>query len=76
MINQEQIKEIQNRLETLKECLNITNKRKEVEELTEKTLHPDFWNFPKCAEITLKKKSKIEFWIKSMIDLYLLWMIY
>ena len=65
MINQEQIKEIQNRLETLKECLDIANKRKEVEELTEKTLHPDFWNLPKCAELILKKKSKIEFWINK-----------
>lgn len=65
MINQEQIKEIQNRLETLKECLDITNKRKEVEELTEKTLHPDFWNLPKYAEVVLKKKSKIEFWINK-----------
>ena len=65
MINQEQIKEIQNRLEILKECLDIANKRKEVEELTEKTLHPDFWNLPKCAELILKKKSKIEFWINK-----------
>ena len=65
MINYEQIKEIQNRLETLKECLNITEKRKEVEELTERTLHPDFWNLPKWAEIILKKKSKIEFWINK-----------
>ena len=65
MINQEQIKEIQNRLETLKECLDITNKRKEVEELTERTLQPDFWNLPKCAELILKKKSKLEFWINK-----------
>ena len=65
MINHEQIKEIQNRLETLKECLNITEKRKEVEELTERTLHPDFWNLPKCAELILRKKSKIEFWINK-----------
>ena len=65
MINQEQIKEIQNRLETLKECLDITNKRKEIEKLTEKTLHPDFWNLPKNAEMVLKKKSKIEFWINK-----------
>lgn len=63
MINREQIKEIQNRLEILEECLNITEKRKEVKELTEKTLHPDFWNLPKCAELILKRKSKIEFWI-------------
>ena len=65
MINQEQIKEIQDRLETLKECLNITDKRKEVEDLTEKTLHPNFWHLPKCAEIILKKKSEIEFWINK-----------
>ena len=65
MINCEQIKEVQDRLKTLEECLSITNRRKEVSELTELTLHPDFWNNPKEAETILKKKSKVEFWVSK-----------
>ena len=65
MINCEQIKEVQDRLKTLEECLSITNRRKEVSELTELTLHPDFWNNPKEAEVILKKRSKVEFWVSK-----------
>ena len=65
MINCEQIKEVQDRLKTLEECLSITNRRKEISELTELTLHPDFWNNPKEAETILKKKSKVEFWVSK-----------
>ena len=65
MINCEQIKEVQDRLKTLEECLNITNRRREIAELTELTLHPDFWNNPKEAEVILKKRSKVEFWVSK-----------
>ena len=65
MINCEQIKEVQDRLKTLEECLSITNRREKVAELTELTLHPDFWNNPKEAEAILKKKSKVEFWVNK-----------
>ena len=65
MINCEQIKEVQDRLKTLEECLSITNRRKKIAELTELTLHPDFWNNPKEAEAILKKKSKVEFWVNK-----------
>ena len=74
MINHEQIKEIQHRLKVLEDCISITDKRKEVEELTQYTLHPNFWSNPKLAEVLLKKLSKIEFWVnkcnalESLID--------
>lgn len=63
MINQEHIKEIQNRLKVLKECLNISDKREEIKELASWTTHPDFWKEPKAAEVLMKKISKIEFWV-------------
>jgi peptide chain release factor 2 len=63
MINQEHIKEIQNRLKILKECLNISYKREEIKELASWTTHPDFWKEPKAAEVLMKKISKIEFWV-------------
>lgn len=74
MINHEQIKEIQNRLKILENYISITDKRKEAEELTQYTLHPNFWSNPKLAEVLLKKLSKIEFWVnkcnalESLID--------
>ena len=74
MINYEQIKEIQHRLKVLEDCISITDKRKEAEELTQYTLHPNFWSKPKLAEVLLKKLSKIEFWVnkcnalESLID--------
>lgn len=63
MINQEQVKEIQNRLEILKDCLDIVNRRNEVDKLTTLTLDSNFWSNPKEAELILKKKSKVEFWV-------------
>ena len=63
MINSDQIKEIQDRLSILKDCLNIEGKCKEIEKFTELTLHPNFWNNSKEAEIILRKRSEIEFWV-------------
>lgn len=63
MINHEQVKEIQNRLEILKDCLDIVNRRNEVDKLTTLTLDSSFWSNPKEAELILKKKSKVEFWV-------------
>lgn len=63
MINYEQIVDLKNRLQILKDCLNISDKRKDVEELTTYTTHPDFWNNSKKAELFLKNLAKIEFWV-------------
>ena len=69
MINHDQVKEIQNRLEILKDCLDIVNRRNEVDELTMVTLDSSFWNNPKEAELILKKKSKVEFWVTKYDNL-------
>ena len=63
MISVEQIKELQSRVETLGRCINIEEKRKDVECRQEKTLAADFWDDPKAAEKFLKELSGVKFWV-------------
>ena len=46
MISNEQIKELQQRVETLGRCICIEERRAEVEKKTERTLAADFWDDP------------------------------
>ena len=63
MITNEQIKSLQQRVETLKRCLDIDSRRAEVDEKQQKTLAPDFWNDPKGAEKFLKELAGVKFWV-------------
>ena len=63
MISIEQIKELQNRVETLGRCINIDEKRKDVAQRQEKTLAADFWDDPKEAEKFLKEMAGVKFWV-------------
>ena len=63
MIGIEQIKELQQRVETLGRCINIEDKRADVAARTERTLAPDFWDDPKEAEKFLKELSGVKFWV-------------
>ena len=63
MISTEQIKELQQRAQTLGRCINIDEKRADVASRTEKTLAPDFWDDPKEAEKFLKELSGVKFWV-------------
>ena len=63
MITSEQIRELKQRTDTLYRCLDIENKRSEVEEKQKKTLEPDFWDDPKEAEKYLKELSGIKSWV-------------
>ena len=65
MITNEQIKELQHRVETLGRCISIEAKRAEVEEKTQKTLAPDFWEDPKEAEKVLKEIAGVKFWVSG-----------
>ena len=65
MIGIEQIKELQQRVETLGRCINIEDKRAEVAAMTEKTLASDFWDDPKAAEKFLKELSGVKFWVNG-----------
>ena len=63
MVSTEQIKELQQRVQTLGRCINIDAKRAEVASKTERTLAPDFWDDPKAAEKFLKELSGVKFWV-------------
>ena len=63
MISAEQIKALQQRVETLGRCINIDDKRAEVAAKTERTLAADFWDDPKEAEKFLKELSGVKFWV-------------
>ena len=63
MISLEQIKDLQQRVETLGRCINVEQKRAEVADREQKTLAADFWDDPKEAEKFLKESSGIKFWV-------------
>ena len=63
MISLEQIKDLQQRVETLGRCINVDQKRTEVADREQKTLAADFWDDPKEAEKFLKESSGIKFWV-------------
>ena len=63
MVALEQIKELQQRVETLGRCIDIENKRADVAQRQERTLAHDFWDDPKEAEKFLKELSGVKFWV-------------
>ena len=63
MIGTEQIKDLQQRVNTLGKCIDIDAKRQEVEQKTRRTLAADFWDEPKEAEKFLKELSGVKFWV-------------
>ena len=65
MISTEQIRQLQQRSHTLGKCINVEAKRAEVEQKTQKTLAPDFWDDPKAAEKFLKELSGVKFWVNG-----------
>ena len=65
MISADQIKQLQQRAQVLGRCIGIDAKREEVEQKTQKTLAPDFWDDPKEAEKFLKDLSGVKFWVNG-----------
>ena len=65
MITAEQLKDVQQRTETLHRYLNIDQKQIEYEEEQLRTQAPDFWDDPKRAEAQMKKVKGIEKWLKD-----------
>ena len=63
MISNENIKDLQARVQTLGRCLNIEERRADVAARQEKTLAADFWDDPKEAEKFLKELSGVKFWV-------------
>ena len=65
MITQEQIKELQGRMETLDRCLDMKGKRSELELKEKQSQMPDFWDDPKQAELFLKDVSGLKSWVNA-----------
>lgn len=65
MVNSEQIKELQGRLQTLHRCLGIEQKQKELEEREKTAQAADFWDDPKKAEAYLKGTSSVKSWLTA-----------
>ncbi len=65
MITQEQIKDLQVRVDTLGRCIGIDGKRKELKDKEEQSQAPDFWDDPKKAEAFLKGVSAVKTWVSS-----------
>ena len=63
MTSNEQIKDLQQRVETLGKCIGIEEKRADVAKRQEKTLAADFWDDPKEAERFLKELAGVKFWV-------------
>jgi len=69
MVNQEQLKDLQQRINAIAIYLKIDEKRIQLNEAELKTQDPTFWNDPKKAEIEMKNIRTLKFWISTYDDL-------
>ncbi|MGB0932797.1 MAG: peptide chain release factor 2 [Lishizhenia sp.] len=65
MVNSDQFKALETRVEALKLYLNIDQKRAEIHEDELKSQDPTFWDDPKKAEVLLKKIRQKKFWVSA-----------
>lgn len=74
MISQDQLSEVQNKVQALKSYLKIEEKELAIQEEELKTQDPTFWDNPKEAEALLKKIKQKKLWTeafqktKTMVD--------
>lgn len=69
MVNTDQIKDIQSRIEDLHKFLQIEKKKIEISNDDEKTAAPEFWNNSKEAEIFLKQLRSKKKWVEGYDDI-------
>lgn len=65
MVTQDQIKDLKARVQVLEKCLNIGEKRKNVEEKEVQSQASDFWDDPKKAEAFLKELNALKSWVTA-----------
>lgn len=65
MVNQDQLKGLQQRIVKIGEYLKIEEKRVQLKEEELKTHDPEFWNDPKKAEVQMKVIRGLKFWINA-----------
>ncbi|MCX6286746.1 MAG: peptide chain release factor 2 [Bacteroidetes bacterium] len=83
MLSQEQLKDLQTRLDALRRFLDVEKKLTLIEEEEKLTEAPDFWNNPKAAEQVLRSIRDRKIWtdaynngLASYMDLMILWDFY
>lgn len=69
MINQDQLKDIKQRIDAIHDYLKIKEKRMQLSEEELKTQDPEFWNDPKEAEKKMKSIRTLKFWINAYEEL-------
>ncbi len=69
MITQDQLKDLEQRIEQLHGYLKIGDKEFELKEDELKTQDPEFWNDPKSAEALMKKIRSKKFWVEAYYEL-------
>ncbi len=70
VINNDQIKEIQSRIEDLYKYLQIEKKKIEIANDDEKTAAPEFWDNPKTAEAFLKQLRSKKKWVEAYDEIH------
>ncbi len=70
MINSDQIKDIQARIEDLYKYLQIDRKQIEISNDEEKTVSPEFWDHPKEAEIFMKQLRSKKKWVNDYEEIF------
>ncbi|MGB5463557.1 MAG: peptide chain release factor 2, partial [Aureibaculum sp.] len=65
MITQEDIKDIDDRVEKLREYLNIEQKLIEISNEEEKASNPEFWNNPREAEVLMRSLRLKKKWVED-----------
>jgi peptide chain release factor 2 len=63
MVNNDQTKELSERISKLSEYLKIDEKKAEIQEKELKSQDPTFWDDPKAAEVLLKRTRQLKFWV-------------
>jgi len=69
MITQDQLKDLEIRIQDLHNYLKIEDKLFELKEDELKTQDPEFWNDPKSAETMMKKIRSKKFWVEAYEEL-------
>ena len=69
MVNQDQIKELQQRINAISIYLKIPEKKVELQEAELKSQDPTFWDNPKKAEVAMKSIRSLKFWISTYEEL-------
>ncbi|MEM9991263.1 MAG: peptide chain release factor 2 [Bacteroidota bacterium] len=59
----DQLKELQSRLEQLRQYLDVEERQLQIEEKEQLTLDPNFWNDAKQAELVMKDIKKHKHWV-------------